>query len=81
MGNRSKPEKSFKSAKVKHNFCGHHKNKPLVLNKKLGNLKMNKVKISKSVLQHKVCDIGGSTGDIFKQLHLSILHSFNLSFQ
>ena len=82
VGNRSKSDSSFKSEKSTHNFGGDHKNKPLFVNKKLNdNSKMNKIETNKCVLQHEVYDIGGSTGNIFEQLQLSILHSFNLSFQ
>ena len=80
IGNRSKSDKSL-SEKVTHKFCGDHENKPLTSNEKLVNSKRNKVETNDSILQHEVCDIGGSIADIFEQLHLSILHSFNLSFQ
>ena len=47
------------------------------LNENLVNSKMNKTKAIKSVLLHIVCDICRSTGDIFEQLYLLILPSFN----
>ena len=79
IGNHSKSDSSFKSEKLTHNNGGNHKSKPLFINKKLdNNSKMNKVETNKCISQHEVCDIGGSTGDIFKQLHLLILPSFNL---
>ena len=51
IGNRSKSDTSFKSEKLTHNFGGNHKNKSLVLNKKLVNKsKMNKAETNESVL-------------------------------
>ena len=69
IGNHSKSDSPFKLEKLTHNFEGDHKNKSLVPNKNLGNSKMNKAETNESVLQHEVCDIGKSTGDIFDQLH------------
>ena len=68
-GNRSKLDSSFKWGKITHNFGDDYKNKPLVLNKKLVNSKMSKAETNETVLQHDVCDLGESTGDIFEQLH------------
>ena len=50
-------------------FFGDHKNKPFASNEKLVNSKMKKVETKKCVLQHKVCNIGECTSDIFEQLH------------
>ena len=69
IGNRSKLDSSFKSGKITHNFGDDYKNKPLVLNEQLVNSKMSKAETNETALQHEVCDLGESTGDIFEQLH------------
>ena len=69
IGNRSKLDSSFKSEKITHNFGDDYKNKPLVLNEQLVNSKMSKAETNETALQHEVCDLEESTGDIFEQLH------------